>query len=391
MGHKTSSTRWAFTSLILTAVFLLGCKGWAHAQSKLFHSFKPGEPWIADDGVHINAHGGGILLHNGVYYWFGEHKTEGPRGNTAMIGVRCYASTDLYNWQNKGVALQTSDGPDSEIAHGCVIERPKVIFNPVSRKFIMWFHLELKGEGYKAARTAVAVADQVTGPYRYIRSQRINAGHWPENLPEAFHTPADTSNMKWWTPEWRIDVENGLFARRDFHSGQMSRDMTLFVDDDGKAYHIYASEENLTLHIAELTTDFLGFTGRYIRIFPGGHNEAPAIFKHEGRYYMITSGCTGWEPNAARSAVAPSIWGPWQELGNPCTGTGADRTFESQSTFVLPIDGSTGQFIFMADRWRPQNPIDGSYVWLPIAFENQRPVLKWYDEWDLSFFERKSK
>ena len=50
--------------------------------------------------------------------------------------------------------------------------------------------------------------------------------------------------------------------------GQMSRDMTLFVDDDGKGYHIYSSEDNLTLQIAELSDDYLGHTGRYIRIFP---------------------------------------------------------------------------------------------------------------------------
>lgn len=72
----------------------------------------------------------------------------------------------------------------------------------------------------------------------------------------------------------------------------MSRDMTLFVDDDGKAYHIYSSEENLTLHIAELTDDYLQHSGRYIRIFPGGHNEAPALFKKDNMYWMITSGCT---------------------------------------------------------------------------------------------------
>lgn len=44
--------------------------------------------------------------------------------------------------------------------------------------------------------------------------------------------------------------------------------MTLFVDDDGTAYHIYSSEENLTLHIAELSDDYLSHTGKYIRIFP---------------------------------------------------------------------------------------------------------------------------
>ncbi len=44
--------------------------------------------------------------------------------------------------------------------------------------------------------------------------------------------------------------------------------MTLFVDDDGKAYHIYSSEDNLTLQIAELADDYLSHTGKYIRIFP---------------------------------------------------------------------------------------------------------------------------
>lgn len=73
----------------------------------------------------------------------------------------------------------------------------------------------------------------------------------------------------------------------------MSRDMTLFVDDDGKAYHIHAAEENYTLHISELSDDYTDFTDRWIRVFPGGHNEAPAIFKYKGRYYVITSGCTG--------------------------------------------------------------------------------------------------
>jgi beta-xylosidase len=168
----------------------------------------------------------------------------------------------------------------------------------------------------------------------------------------------------------------------------MARDMTLFVDDDGTAYHIYSSEENSTLHIAELSDDYLGYSGRYARVFPGRFMEAPALFKKDGRYYFIGSGCTGWEPNAARSAVAESIWGPWEELGNPCIGPGADITFNAQSTFVLPVAGKSGNFLFMADRWNPENPIDGRYVWLPIRFEGSRIVLEWYDRWDLGHFEK---
>jgi len=100
----------------------------------------------------------------------------------------------------------------------------------------------------------------------------------------------------------------------------MSRDMTLFVDDDGAAYQVRSSEENGTLHIALLSDDFLGTVGPFVRVLPGRFNEGPALFKRAGRYYLIASDCTGWAPNAARSAVADSIWGPWIELGNPCVG-----------------------------------------------------------------------
>jgi hypothetical protein len=181
---------------------------------------------------------------------------------------------------------------------------------------------------------------------------------------------------------------NGAIVRRDFAGGQMSRDMNLFVDDDGTAYHITASEENGTLHISELSADYLGFTDRWVRAFVGQHNEAPAVFKRDGKYYMITSGCTGWNPNAARSAVAGSMLGEWRALGNPSRGTQAenDTTFESQSTCVLPVPGKPGAFIFMADRWRPNNPIDGRYIWLPVQWEGERPVLRWMKEWSLTEF-----
>lgn len=136
---------------------------------------------------------------------------------------------------------------------------------------------------------------------------------------------------------------------RDFAGGQMARDMNLFVDDDGTAYHIYASEENSTLHISKLTPDYLSCSGEYIRAFTGRYMEAPAMFKHDGKYYLIASDCTGWAPNAARSATADSILGEWSELGNPCEGEGADLTFHSQSTYILPMPGRAGEFIFMAD------------------------------------------
>jgi beta-xylosidase len=346
-------------------------------------SFTPGAIWPDNKGVHVTAHGGGILPHEGVYYWFGEHKVAGGRGNSAQVGVSVYSSRDLYNWKNEGIALRVSNAPGSDIAKGCRIERPKVIFNARTGKFVMWFHLELKGQKYEAARAALAVADKVTGPYRFVKSLRPNAGVWPINMDE-FKKLARASKTK----QWQRGIIDGKHLRRDFAGGQAARDMTLFVDDDGKAYLIFASEENCTLHIAELTDDYQGFTGKWARALPGDLNEAPAVFKRDGKYYMFSSGCTGWAPNPARSAVADSIFGPWKALGNPCRGNKQQNatTFESQSTFVLPAPGKPGEFIYMGDRWRPKNPIDGRYVWLPIEWERDKPVLRWRDEWDLSVF-----
>jgi len=360
------------------------------ARAQQLTAFRPGAVLPDNHGTHLNAHGAGALYDKGRYYLFGEHKIAGPTGNSAQVGVHCYSSKDLYNWTDEGIALAVAPaGSGSEIEQGCVLERPKVVFNKKTGQYVMWFHLELKGQGYKAARTAVAVASHATGPYQYVRSYRPDAGQWPQSFRPEWQQPQPGEQaLTWWTPAWRQAVAQGLFVRRDFAPGQMARDMTIFVDDDGKAYHVSASEENLTLHLAELTDDYQGFTGKWRTIAPAGHNEAPALCKRGGKYYLLTSGCTGWAPNAARSFVASSVWGPWQPLGNPAVGPDADSTFHSQSTYLLPVAGKKDAFIFMADRWAPKNPIAGGYIWLPLTFEGEQPRLRWADRWDLRVFDQ---
>ena len=261
----------------------------------------------------------------------------------------------------------------------------------------MWFHLELKGQGYRAARSGVAVADRPAGPFTFLRSLRPNAGVWPRNVTaeQQALTPADLDRLKGLTFSGGPNEEtpkHNLLAR-DFAGGQMARDMTLFQDDDGKAYHIYSSEENSTLHISQQSDDYLSPAGRSTRVFEHRWNEAPALCKWQGRYWLITSGCTGWAPNAARSASAPSIWGPWTEHGNPCVGVnplnqlGPEKTFGGQSTFILPVQGRKDAFIALFDLWCPDNAIDGRYLWLPLRFEGDRLSVAWADTWDLSVFD----
>ena len=76
---------------------------------------------------------------------------------------------------------------------------------------------------------------------------------------------------------------------------------------------------------------------------------------------------------AARSAVADRIEGPWTELGNPARGEGAETTFGTQGTFAWE---EQGRIFFLADEWRPENAIDGRYVWLEVTWEGELPVLR---------------
>jgi hypothetical protein len=135
-----------------------------------------------------------------------------------------------------------------------------------------------------------------------------------------------------------------------------------------------------------LTDDYLNTTGHFTRIFEHKALEGAAIFKANGHYFYIGSHTTGWAPNPAFAAVAESLEGPWRELGNPCLGENAQLTFGAQSTYVLPVAGKKGEFIFIADRWRPRNAIDGRYIWLPIDIQADRFTITWRPEWDLKHF-----
>ncbi|QOD60937.1 family 43 glycosylhydrolase [Polaribacter haliotis] len=374
-----------YFSFLFVTFILFSCTKEDKKQSE----FISGELFLDSNNEHINAHGAGFLIHDNTYYWFGQHMVSGKEGNKAMVGVRVYSSTDLYNWKNEGVALKMKEDSSSKLQIGSVLERPKVIFNKKTKKFVMWFHHELKDQGYKAALTGVAVADNVSGPYKYINSFRIHANVLPQNFSkEDYDNAAEIKSRK--DKNWKEKVVKGAFFKRDFKGGQMSRDMTLFVDDDETGYHITASEENQTLLISKLSDDYLSLTKEYIRVFPGGRNEAPAIFKRNGKYFMFSSGLTGWKPNPARLSVADSMLGKWTSLGNPVIGTTEEKatTFHSQSTYVIPVIDKKDAFIFVADRWRPKNAIDGRYVFLPVQFKDNVPYLEFKEKWDLSIFDK---
>src|SRR6202000_1954600 len=243
-------------------------------------------------------------------------------------GISCYSSKDLKHWKYEGVALPPVKGdPANDLDTGRVVERPKVAYNNKTKQFVMWMHVDKKDYSYSQA--GVGVSNKATGPYHYLQSVKPN--------------------------------------------GQMSRDMTLFKDDDGKAYLIYSSEENNTMQVCLLSSDYLYPTKTYSRILVNRRREAPAMFKNKGKYYLITSSCTGWSPNAATYAVADHPLGPWKEFGNPCKGPDSETTYEAQSTYVLPVNGS---YLFMADKWNKTDLEESTYIWRPLKVNNGKVEIE---------------
>ena len=109
-----------------------------------------GQLWNDVDGKHINAHGGNIIKNGDTSYWYGEHRPY--TGFTTERGISVYSSADMRHWKNEGIALAVSRDYGDDIERGCIMERPKVVYNAKTKKFVMLFHLELKGRGYEAAR-----------------------------------------------------------------------------------------------------------------------------------------------------------------------------------------------------------------------------------------------
>jgi sucrose-6-phosphate hydrolase SacC (GH32 family) len=114
----------------------------------------------------------------------GEDKAKGSN----FQNINCYSSSNLADWMFAGALLSKQGSGD--LGPGRVVERPKVLHNKRTGKYVLFMHID-SGD-YKEAKVGVAVGDIVCGKYRYVGS---------------------------WRP-----------------LGHESRDMGVFQEDDGTAY-----------------------------------------------------------------------------------------------------------------------------------------------------------
>ncbi|MCI9418245.1 MAG: hypothetical protein HFI82_12740 [Eubacterium sp.] len=349
-------------------------------------------PWYDTDGKRIQAHGGQVqkFTVNGKdkWYWIGEDKTYGYR---PCGGIHLYSSDDLYNWKDEGIILRTMESTDEfeepyfKELYGsltkeeketifidldrnrCVIERPKMLYNEKTGKYVIWFHADGRFPGckgdYDKAKAGVAVCDRPNGAFRMLGSYKLNYHNDP----------------------------NGEYGFDGWENRGSVRDMNLFLDKDRTAYIIYSSEGNRTTFVSRLNEEYTNLAVDrdqavegvdFTRNFIGCFREAHAMFCYQNKYYMINSGCTSWSPNPARYAVADHPMGPWRDMGDPCMEKGRETTYDSQSTCVILVDEEKGGCIYMGDRWKEEDLAVSGYIWLPIVFlPDGKMILEKREDW----------
>ncbi|MGW4650688.1 RICIN domain-containing protein [Kitasatospora sp. NPDC004289] len=312
-------------SAVLTALLLslLGGVGTARAATVTITNATQ----FADTaGNPVHAHGGGVVKVGQFYYWFGEDRN----ADNTFRYVSAYRSTDLKTWEFRNHVLTQATDPELASAN---IERPKVMYNAATGTFVMWMHKE-NSQDYGEARAAVAVSDTIDGDYTWHGSFRP--------------------------------------------LGEMSRDITTFVDDDGTGYMISAANENADLHVYRLTPDYTAVDAQVQKLWPGNWREAPAMFKRNGVYFLLTSGATGWSPNQQKYATATSITGSWSGLKD----IGDSTTYRTQTAYVLPVQGTNGTgYLYLGDRWGNSMGAmvnDSQYVWLPLKFPTRTTMTMDY-------------
>lgn len=348
----------------------------------MYTSIRPGQVWLDTEGKRIQAHGGSIFYENGKYYWYGENKekTDGKNG-VWHWGVRMYESQDLYNWKDLGLIIPPEpDKPDSPLHPTACMDRPHIIYNAATKKYVCWLKI-MEKDG--SQRSTVLTAGALTGPYTMVRT-----GLKPLNMSAG--------------------------------------DFDLVVAPDGKAYYYFERVHSETI-CADLTADYTDVTGYYSTHFPRPYppyvREATAHFLRRGKHYLITSGTTGYLPNPSEVAMGPSWHGPFEVLGDPCPDDESQTTYHAQISSVFKVPGKKDLYIACGDRWAPGemdlqyqdykqtfeavfnpeadksrlkptghsdrglNTSLADYVWLPFRFDGDMAYLDWKDEWRIEDYE----
>ncbi|WP_243076367.1 family 43 glycosylhydrolase [Microbacterium sp. SS28] len=312
--------------------------------------------WRDTDGNPIYSQGGGIFQYGDTYYWYGVRYKEAAAyhaspsriySTSTFESIPVYSSKDLVNWKfENNVATQDTliTVPESKghyfaqmqtLADAIWVGRLGVSYNENTGNYVLMVQ---SGQGFDpsgAQRGMVLFlqGDSPTDDFEYGNIQ-----------PQIVGSPTKSTG-----------------------------DQTVFTDDDGTDYLIFSNSGGranaYVSKIAEadsLTIDPAVAVG-YV---PAGR-EGNAMFKLDGKYYMLTSDLHGW--NASANHVIESLSSDIQGRYSPeytLPGSEKDYSLVSQTGFFVTVHGTKQDTVLYAgDRW-------ADFAWNGLGYNQWVPLTK---------------
>lgn len=304
--------------------------------------------WLDTGGNLIDCHEGGIIRVDDTFYWHGRSYhgnidgIYGTKGAPFRGGFRCYRSTDLVNWTYEGPSLEY---PDSGLLTEGTWHRPRIIYNALTRKYVLWFFLLGIPEPDKPwVKDFVALSDTPTGPFTIAGEREIG----------------------------------GISA---------SGDLALLLDRDGKGYMANGDWQRNGF-VVGLSDDFQQSAGKPVlalKAEPHQGFEGVCLARYKDKYLYAGSRVVGLDSSDTTYAVADAPLGPYVTKGL----MSEQKTWRSQVGSFFYIEESNC-LMALCDQWLI-GP-DGSRVpaerscqlWLPIDFDPATGTAKmrYVTEWD---------
>ena len=306
-------------------------------------------------GAILDSHDGNILLHAGVYYYYGAAygpcvETNSTSGCTGAVwgescgwllnhNVSLYSSRDMHSWHPHPHVFQIARDFDVP----AVMFSPKVVWNNRTQLFVLWFNYNPQNS---LGLYGTATSASPFGPFKVQIAPvttLVNAG------------PSDSA-------VWADEATGlGLFI----YSGAFMVSVELMADDFLQ-----------TLGKANSS----GQVGAY-------DVEAPAFYFRNGRYHVSTGHlcCYCQEGAMATVYVADQPLGPYTFHANLSAGIPAQQTDIMR---FIDRDGAE-QFMYRGDRWQ-QSP-DGTKAHDPTAMAliefdeaGVAQPLQWLDSFNIT-------
>lgn len=341
-------------SVFLPLVIALGLASQALAATYVTVN---NDAWSKDQSGHpLYTQGGGIVLHNGVYYFFGVeyngahtyYNSGTTNSDTSFLNIPCYTSTDLVHWTWISEAATPATLPGAT----WVGRIGTVFYNSQIGRWVLW----VEYAGTKGTGMACLTSQSLTSTFTFQKVQT--------SITNVFDNVQGDSTAF-------VDLDHGstpYFICSDAHGRQ-------------HAYVSTFSADGQTINPAVLLTEW-----------PQGQ-EADCMFEYNNRYYFCTSQLAGWSYSHAYQINGTAIQTPSSYTADAdFNGTDSTHTYWSQiSEFVHLTSGSTALIVAVGDRWADfssnyKNAGHGSnyFIMCPLSFSGTTPTFNALATWQLS-------